>query len=92
LPNPSKEKPGGTIPWRDQRAPGFSYGSLNVMTYCKRHPKPQPISDLPLFSWRVVVLGPATPAGQFVARRYRVHPAVADLVANLAGIGSGVQQ
>jgi hypothetical protein len=63
-----------------------------VKTYTKRLLKPQPISDLPLFSWRVVVLRPATPAGQFVSRRYRVHPAFADLVASLAGIGSGVQQ
>jgi len=45
-----------------------------------------------LFSWRVVVLHPTTRAGSFVARRYRVHPAVADLIANLAGIGSGVEQ
>jgi len=63
-----------------------------VKTYTKRPLKPQPLSDLPLFSWRVVILRPATPAGQFVARRYRVHPAFADLVAGLAGIGSGVQQ
>jgi hypothetical protein len=63
-----------------------------MKTYTKRSLKPQPVSDLPLFSWRVVVLRPATPAGQFVARRYRVHPAFADLVASLAGIGSGVQQ
>ena len=31
---------------------------------------------------------PGTRAGNFVARRYRVHPAFADLVANLAGLGS----
>ena len=31
---------------------------------------------------------PGTRAGSFVARRYRVHPAFADLVANLAGLGS----
>jgi hypothetical protein len=66
--------------------------NLNMKTYTKRAPKPQPVSDLPLFSWRVVVLRPATPAGHFVCRRYRVHPAFADLVANLAGIGSGVER
>ena len=42
-------------------------GSLNMKTYIKRRPKTQPVSDLPLFSWRVVVLRPATPAGHFVA-------------------------
>jgi hypothetical protein len=31
---------------------------------------------------------PGTRAGNFVARRYRVHPAFADLVAALAGLGS----
>ncbi|MCW1994823.1 hypothetical protein [Bradyrhizobium diazoefficiens] len=64
-----------------------------MKTCIKRRPKAQPVSnDLPLFSWRVVVLRPTTPAGQFIARRYRVHPAFADLIANLAGIGSGVDQ
>jgi hypothetical protein len=63
-----------------------------VKTYTKRLLKPQPISDLPLFSWRSVVLRPATPAGQFVVRRYRVHPNVADLLASLAGIGSEAQR
>ena len=56
--------------------------------YTKRASKPQPLSDLPLFAWREVVLRPATAAGQFVSRQHRVHPALADLVASLAGIGS----
>jgi hypothetical protein len=30
-------------------------------------------------------------AGRFVGRRYRVDPALADLVADLAGIGSEVR-
>lgn len=59
-----------------------------MKTYIKRSLKAQPVSDLPLFSWRVVVLRPASPAGQFVARRYRVHPALADVIANLAGLGA----
>jgi hypothetical protein len=71
---------------------GLLMRTSNVKTYSKPLRKIQPVSDLPLFSWPVVVLRPATPAGQFVARRYRVHPAFADLVASLAGIGSGVQQ
>jgi hypothetical protein len=51
-----------------------------------KHPqKTQLVSSLPLFSWRLVVVQPSTRAGQFVARRYRVDPAVADLIANLAG-------
>jgi hypothetical protein len=71
---------------------GRLIGSLGVKTYSKRRHESQPVSDLPLFSWRVAVLRPASSAGQFVARRYRVHPALADLIADLAGIGSEVQQ
>jgi hypothetical protein len=73
-------------------APGFLKGSLNVKSSTKRQLQLQSVSDLPLFNWRVVVMRPSTRAGTFVARRYRVHPAVADLIASLAGIGSGVQQ
>jgi len=58
----------------------------------KRRPTAQSVSDLPLFNWRIVVVHPSTRAGSYVARRYRVHPAVADLIASLAGIGSGVEQ
>ena len=63
-----------------------------MKTCSKRSLKVQSVSDLPLFNWRMVVVRPNTRAGSFVARRYRVHPAVADLIANLAGIGSGVEQ
>lgn len=63
-----------------------------MKTSSKRRLKVQSVSNLPLFSWRVVMVRPATRAGSFVARRYRVDPAVADLIANLAGIGSGVEQ
>jgi hypothetical protein len=37
---------------------------------------------------RAIRAKPGTRAGNFVARRYRLHPAFADLVANLAGLGS----
>jgi len=51
--------------------------------------KTQSISNLPLFSWRsaVVHVQPTTCGGQFVMRRHRVHPGLADLVAALAGLG-----
>jgi hypothetical protein len=51
--------------------------------------KEQSVSDLPLFDWRVVVVRPSpnTRGGQFVARKYHVAPAVADLIADLAGLG-----
>jgi hypothetical protein len=39
-------------------------------------------------SWPFIVVQPNTVAGQFVARRFRVDPALADLVADLAGLGS----
>lgn len=37
--------------------------------------------------WPFALVQPNTAAGQFVARRFRVDPALADLVAALAGIG-----
>ena len=66
--------------------------SYNVKTSIKRPSKTQSVSGLPLFSWRVTVIQPSTRAGLFVARRYRVQPAFADLIANLAGLGSEVRQ
>jgi len=48
----------------------------------------QSISSLPRFAWpSVVVVQPSTRDGQFVASRFGVAPAVADLIANLAGLG-----
>jgi hypothetical protein len=41
-----------------------------------------------LSPWPFVVARPNTVGGQFVARRFRVDPALADLVADLAGLGS----
>ena len=38
---------------------------------------------------RAIRAKPGTRAGNFVARRYRVHPAFADLVADLAVLGTG---
>ena len=41
---------------------------------------------LPLFDWRAAVVhAPATRGGQHLTRRYRVDPAIADVMANLAG-------
>jgi hypothetical protein len=47
-------------------------------------------SDLPLLNWPTVVVRPNTMGGNFVVRRFHVDPALADLVADLAGIGSEV--
>lgn len=70
-------------------------GTFHVKSTIKRAPLEQSVSDLPLFDWRVVVVRPrprpSTRAGSFVARRYCVDPALADLVADLAGIGSEVR-
>ena len=42
-----------------------------------------------MFDWRAAIVHkPATHAGNFVTRRYRVHPAFADLIAALAGLGT----
>ena len=71
-------------------APGFR--SISNMNAYQNFPKSaidlQP-STLP--PWPFVVVRPNTVAGQFVARRFRVDPALADLVADLAGIGSEVR-
>jgi hypothetical protein len=61
-----------------------------MKTHSKRTRKTQSVSGLPLFSWRVTVIQPSSRAGLFVARRYRVRPAFADLIASLAGLGSEV--
>jgi hypothetical protein len=63
-----------------------------MKTSIKRPRKTQSVSVLPLFSWRVTVIQPSTRAGLFVARRYRMQPAFADLIASLAGLGSEVRQ
>ncbi|WP_271528892.1 hypothetical protein [Bradyrhizobium sp. CCBAU 25338] len=47
--------------------------------------------DNPTDRWRHETLSPATAAGSFVARRYRVRPGIADLIADLAGLGSEVR-
>ena len=59
----------------------------------KRPAEKQSVSDLPPFDWRVVVVRtrPSTMAGSYVARRFCVDPAVADLYASLAGLGNEVR-
>jgi hypothetical protein len=44
-----------------------------------------------LSPWPFAAVQPITPAGLYVARRFRVDPALADLVADLAGIRSEVR-
>ena len=50
--------------------------------------KTQSISSLPLVSWPMAVVKPSTRAGQFIARRYGIVPALADVIADLAGFAS----
>ena len=50
-----------------------------MKTCIKRPHRTQSDSGLPLFSCQMVVIQPSTRAGQYVAQRYRVHPALADL-------------
>jgi hypothetical protein len=47
----------------------------------------QSAADILLFDWRFAVVHPRTTAGSFLARRYGVASTVADLIANLAGLG-----
>jgi hypothetical protein len=52
---------------------------------------PSKEQSVPPFDSRVAVIRPrpSTMAGSFVARKYRIDPTVADLVANPAGRGKG---
>jgi hypothetical protein len=52
----------------------------------------QSASDRPRFDWRAAVVRarPSTRAGSFVAHRFRIDPAIADLIASLAGLGQEV--
>jgi hypothetical protein len=60
-----------------------------VNTHSKTTEKIQPFPGLPLFDWRqVVVRPPANRAAQYVMRRYRVAPHMAEVIAVLAGLGS----
>lgn len=58
--------------------------------YRKSHEEIQVSAGLPLFDWRPAVRNPATGAGRFLRRRYLINPAIADLVAELAGLGQEV--
>ena len=62
----------------------------------KEHSKPLPVnqvSGLPLFDWRqVVVTAPASRAGRYVMRRYRLQPHVAETVAQLAGFAGSEER
>jgi hypothetical protein len=61
--------------------------------YSKPLPDSHQVSGLPLFDWRhVVVRSPASRAAQFVMRRYRVAPHIAETVAMLAGLGVGEER
>lgn len=56
--------------------------------YSNPHPGCHPVSGLPLFDWRqAIVHRPVTRAGLHLTRRYRVHPAIADVIAVHAGLG-----
>ena len=59
----------------------------------RRAPARNQTNDLPdLFSWRSPVLHrPSTAAGQYVMRRYRVAPHMAEVIAALAGLGGSEQ-
>jgi hypothetical protein len=61
---------------------------LNLKTRTKHLQKTQSASHLPLFPWRAAVFQPSTRAGLHLSRQYRLRPAIADLIAALAGLGS----
>jgi hypothetical protein len=60
--------------------------------YNKPLPDSHQVSGLPPFDCRdVVVRSPASRAAQFLMRRYRLEPHTADVIADLAGLGSEVR-
>lgn len=48
----------------------------------------QSVPNPPFLNSQIGVGCPITMGGRFVARRYRVEPALADLIADLAGLGA----
>lgn len=64
-----------------------------MQIHSKSHHPIQDLSGLPLFDWRTAVVSkPATRAGQFLLSRYSLPPGHADLIAALAGIGTGAER
>ena len=62
-------------------------------THTKSDATIQGLSGLPLFDWRTIVVHkPATRPGQYLHRRFLVPPGHADLIAALAGLGSGADR
>jgi hypothetical protein len=68
---------------------GLTIGSQNVTRHTKSERELQGLSSLPLFGWRATVRKPATRAGRFIGARFPIPAGHADLVAALAGLGSG---
>ena len=69
---------------------GLTIGNRNVKRHSKSEQELQGLSSLPLFEWRAEVRRPATRAGRYIGARFPVPAGHADLIAALAGIGSGV--
>jgi len=83
------QKAGGTIhPARSIVRTGLLTRSLMIKIYKPRSRKCHPISKLSLPDHRVVVHRPATLAGKRIADKFGLTPAVADLIASLAGFAS----
>lgn len=67
--------------------------SFNVQKYSEALPDSHQISGLAIFDCHhVVVWSPASCAAQFVMRRYRVAPHIAETIAKLAGLGVGEER
>lgn len=68
-------------------------GDFNMTEYSQRLSDSHQVSGHPLFDWRHVVFArsPASRAAQFIMRRYQLAPHTAEVVADLAGLGSEVR-
>jgi hypothetical protein len=80
------EKPGGSIPWRGERT-GFNSRLFNVNIYNEIHPTSHHLIATAAQKGKPGLAVPVTPAGKYIHRRFSVCPAIADLVASLAGLG-----
>jgi hypothetical protein len=68
-------------------APGFNSKAINVIIYNEIHPTSHHLIAAAAQKDKPGLAVPVTPAGKYVYRRFSVCPALADLVASLAGLG-----
>ena len=94
-PNPSSnEKPGGSIPWQGESAPGLisNKEAFNLTTYSETIPLSHQLIGSVVLNTELCRESdrapPVTLGGGYVCRRFHINPEIADLIAALAGLGN----